>query len=208
MAYRRRSVSQPPRQQQPQPVGPIRAAGHRQRETPRIARDRIGRNRFREQVASQIGHVASQAHFHPLRVVDPRIVAETIGRLDAIELRAPWDCGASRHLPRRRAGSRIHRRTNLPSGSRARSRRSRDKAVRRTSRAGPDAGRRYLRRAQDWQLGEFEGTFAEGIQRSILMAINAIPDCLERIDKLQFSAGHAFGKILGVIMHGHVEQVV
>ncbi len=33
----------------------------------------------------------------------------------------------------------------------------------------------YLRRAEDWQLGEFEGTFAQGIQRSILIAIKRHP---------------------------------
>ena len=31
---------------------------------------------------------------------------------------------------------------------------------------------------------------------------------LERIDKLQFAAGHASGQVLGMIVHRHVEQVV
>ena len=33
-------------------------------------------------------------------------------------------------------------------------------------------------------------------------------ETLERIDKLQFAARHAFGEELGVIVHGHVKQIV
>ena len=87
-------------------------------------------------------------------------------------------------------------------------RRSPDRTARRTSRAGCVRRELAASGAQDGSSGKPCRVCRR--DRSTVdprSALGHVRDRSERIDELKLSAGHSPGEVLGMIVHGHVEQV-